>query len=102
MRTDRRRRILKEAWTGDAVLTLYAREWILRTSGDIDGERAVRLCCNRFLAAFGEPSEVEAEIGRVYQEQGLAEAFASIEARLLPNFLKQEEKRRKPRPARIA
>ena len=80
------------------MLTLYAREWILRADGDIDGEKAVRLCCNRFLAGFGEPSEVEAEIGRVYLEQGLAAAFASIEVRLLPNFLKQEEKRRKPQP----
>ena len=102
MRTDRRRQILKEAWTGDAVLTLYAREWILRTDCDIDGEKAVRLCCNRFLATFGEPSEVEAEIGRVYEDQGLAPAFAWIEARLLPNFLKQEEKRRKPDPPRAA
>ena len=97
MRTDRRRQILKEAWTGDAVLALYAREMILRAHGDIDGEKAVRLTCNRFLATFGDPSEVEAEIGRVYQEQGLTAAFNWIESRILPVFL-QRESRRRPRP----
>ena len=96
MGTDRRRQILKEAWTGDAVLTLYAREMILRADREIDGEKAVRLTSNQFLATFGDPSEVEAEIGRVYQEQGLAAAFSWIESHLLPNFLKTEEKRRKP------
>ena len=96
MRTDRRRQILKEAWTGDAVLALYAREMILRVEGDIDGEKAVRLTSNQFLATFGDPSEVEAEIGRVYQEQGLTAAFNWIESHLLPHFLKKEEKRRKP------
>ena len=96
MSTDRRRQILKEAWTGDAVLALYAREMILRAEGDIDGEKAVRLTSNQFLATFGDPSEVEAEIGRVYQEQGLTAAFNWIESNLLPNFLKKEEKRRKP------
>ena len=103
MRIDRRRQILKEAWTGDAVLTLFAREMILREVGEIDSEKAVRLTSNQFLAAFGDPSEVEAEIGRAYEERGLSGAYAHIESRLLPNFRKKEEKRQKalrpPRPA---
>ena len=81
---------------GDAVLALFAREMILREDGDIDGEKSVRLTNNHFLAAFGDPSEVEAEIGREYQEKGLAAAFAYIEVRLLPNFRKREAKRVKP------
>lgn len=81
------------------MLTLYAREMILREGGGIDGEKAVRFTSNRFLATFGEPSEVEAEIGRRYREQGLAAAFAWIEANLLPVFLKMEEKRA-PKPRR--
>src|SRR5258708_3770084 len=96
MRTDRRRQILKDAWTGDAVLTLFAREMILRDHGDIDSEKAVRLTSNQFLAAFGDPSEVEAEIGRVYEDEGLAAAYAHIEKRLLPAFRKKEEKRLRP------
>ena len=103
MRTDRRRQILQEAWTGDAVLTLFAREMILREAGEIDSEKAVRLTSNQFLAAFGDPSEVEAEIGRAYEERGLGGAYAHIEGRLLPNFRRKEEKRQKalrpPRPA---
>jgi hypothetical protein len=96
MRTERRRRILQEAWIGDAVLALFAREMILREDGEIDGEKSVRLTNNHFLAGFGDPSEVEAEIGREYQDKGLAAAFAYIEARLLHSFRKREAKRIKP------
>jgi dsRNA-specific ribonuclease len=96
MRTDRRRQILKEAWTGDAVLALFAREMILREDGNIDGEKAVRLTSNQFLTAFGDPSEVEAEIGRVYEERGLSAAFEFIAQRILPTFRKRESKRLKP------
>ncbi len=49
---------------------------------------------NQFLTAFGEASEVEAEIGRVYAKDGLDAAFAWIEARILPVFERQEENRR--------
>jgi hypothetical protein len=48
---------------------------------------------NRFLAALGEPSEVEAEIGRVYRAEGIEAAFAWIEQKLVPLFDRQEEKR---------
>lgn len=61
----------------------------------MDGEKCVRMTSNQFLAAFGEPSEVEAEIGRVYAQSGLAAACAWIEERLMPRFAQQEENRRK-------
>jgi hypothetical protein len=76
---DRRRRVLEEAWIGDAVLCLYARRVILRAAGAVDGERLQTMTSNRFLARFGEPSEVEAEIGRIYERDGLEAAFAWIE-----------------------
>ena len=87
---DRRAQILEEAWIGDAVLALYARLRILREDGAIDGDKSIRMTSNRFLGAFGEPSEVEAEIGRVYASQGLEAAFAFIEERLMPLHEKQE------------
>jgi dsRNA-specific ribonuclease len=91
--TDRRRRILEQAWVGDAVLCLYARRRILRESGSVDGENFERMTSNRFLAAFGEPSEVEAELGRLYESQGLEAAFAWIEQKLMPLFDRHEMKR---------
>ena len=90
-----RQRTLQEAWVGDAVLSLYVRAKILREDGKLDGEKCVRMTSNQFLASFGEPSEVEAELGRVYALNGLQAAFAWIEARLLPKFELQEQKRRK-------
>jgi hypothetical protein len=89
----RRRRILEEAWIGDAVLCLYARHRILRQHGAVDGERFERMTSNRFLAAFGEPSEVEAELGRYYENEGLEAAFKWIEQKLMPLFDRQELKR---------
>lgn len=85
--------IKAEAWVGDAVLTLYARERILRQSGRVDGEQYGRLTSNQFLSALGEPTEVEARLGRVYRNHGLDAAFAWIEQNVLPLFLRQEEKR---------
>ncbi len=89
------KKTLEEAWIGDAVLTLYVREKILREDGRVDGEKSARMTSNQFLAALGEPSGVEAEIGRAYAEGGLAAAFGWIEGRLLPLFARQEENRRK-------
>ena len=82
-----------EAWIGDAVLALYARLKILREDGAIDGPKSIRMSSNQFLAAFGEPTAVEAAIGRVYERSGLAAAFTHIESKLMPLFTKQEEKR---------
>jgi dsRNA-specific ribonuclease len=92
--------LAKEAWIGDAVLCLYAREKILRESGQLDGAKCVRMTSNQFLSAVGEPTKVEAAIGRVYEQQGLAAAFAWIEEKLMPVFGRQEENREKKLPGR--
>ena len=84
---------LKEAWIGDAVLALYARRRILAQFGVTDGRRAERITSNQFLSGYGEPSATEAEIGRVFEAQGLDAAFGWIDAHLLPIFERQEEKR---------
>ena len=86
-----------EAWIGDAVLELFARERILQRSGAVDGAAAIRMTSNQFLTAFGEPTEVEARIGRRYQAGGLAAAFEWIEAELMPVFARQEAKRARGR-----
>ena len=91
---ERRRQILEEAWIGDAVLCLYCRGRILKNDGVLDGEKFNRMTSNQFLSAFGDPSEVEAEIGRVYTDDGLQAAFAWIEAKLMPKFDKREAKRK--------
>lgn len=83
----------EEAWVGDAVLALFAREWILREDGGLDGEKFIRFTSNDFLRALGNPTRVEAEIGVVYREQGLAAAFTHLEEKLLPVFLQQEKVR---------
>ena len=50
---------------------------------------------NQFLSCFGNPTKVEAELGRIYADQGLPAAFTKIETDLLPLFLKQWKKREK-------
>ena len=81
----------EEAWVGDAVLALWVREWMLKEFGKIMGEAFVRFTSNGFLSHFGNPTSVEAEIGRIYQESGLEGAFAHMEEKLLPVFLVQEK-----------
>ncbi len=81
------------AWIGDAVLALFARQFVLRERQTMDGEWFTRLTSNDFLSALGNPTRVEAGIGRLYQEQGLEAAFAWMEAELLPLFRKQIAKR---------
>ena len=78
--------ILKEAWVGDAALCLFAREKILREDGRVDGDRCARMTSNQFLNSVGEPSEVEARIGRIYSAEGLEAAFRWIERELMPMF----------------
>lgn len=90
---------VEDAWIGDAVLALYARLKILREDGRVDGEKCKRLTSNQFLGAVGEPTRVEAQIGRVYAEHGLDAAFQWIERHLVPLFERQEENRQK-RPRR--
>lgn len=83
------------AWIGDAVLALYAREFVLRERGCMDGVWFTHLTSNEFLSAFGNPTSVEARIGEIYRSEGLAAAHAYIEAEFLPLFKKQIVKKAK-------
>lgn len=83
----------RNAWIGDAVLSLYARSWILRERGAMDGELHGLLTSNGFLATIGNPTAVEASIGVLYEAEGLAAAFAWIEREILPRFQAQQRKR---------
>jgi len=83
----------QEAWTGDAVLALFVREWILREKGELEGDMFVRFTSNDFLRQFGNPTSVEAEIGRIYRDQGLEAAFSHMESVLLPIFMRCEKVR---------
>ena len=82
------------AWVGDAVLALFAREFVLRERKTMDGEWFTRLTSNDFLSAFGNPTRVEASIGKLYREGGLEGAFAWMESNLVPLFRKQIAARR--------
>jgi dsRNA-specific ribonuclease len=86
---DEMRQEREEAWIGDAVLALFARQFVLRERNSMDGQWFTHLTSNDFLSAFGNPTRVEAGIGRIYQQQGLEAAFAWMEAELLPMFRKQ-------------
>jgi hypothetical protein len=88
------------AWVGDAVLGLYAREDVLRRLGRIDMGAFKDLTSNAFLAALGRPTRVEAEIGLVYERDGLSAAFAYIESRIAPLWRAQESKRIRQRSQR--
>jgi dsRNA-specific ribonuclease len=88
-----------KAWIGDAVLGLFAREWILAQK-DIaareHGEVFKQMTSNHFLTSLGEPTAMEAEIGVVYESEGLQAAFAYIETKFLPVFLKKRRKKQQP------
>jgi len=85
----------ESAWIGDAVLALFARSWVLRERGSMDGEWFTRLTSNEFLSAFGQPTRVEAKIGELYREQGLEAAFAWMDENLVPLLRKQMKRRQK-------
>ena len=84
----------EQAWIGDAVLCLFARQYILRTTGAMDPTEFTALTCNSFLSAFGPPTRVESVIGKIYEEQGLEAAFNHIERVFLPLYQKQKKNRR--------
>src|SRR6201989_1171460 len=90
-------KLREEAWIGDAVLALFLRDWLLHQTGETPLAQRTALfelfASNQFLSTFGEPTRVEAEIGRLYQSQGLSAAFASIEEKLLPRFLNTARKK---------
>ncbi len=81
----------EEAWVGDAVLALYVREWLLKNGQGLDGEAFIRFTSNDFLRFQGNPTSVEAEIGRIYQSLGLQAGFDWIECHLLQRFLEREK-----------
>ena len=83
----------QEAWIGDAVLGLFAKEWILKNQKKLDAEMFSRLTSNHFLNSLGHPTKVEAKIGRIFNKEGLKKASQYIEEKILPLFLKQEKKR---------
>lgn len=82
-----------EAWVGDAVLALFVRQWILAETGKIDGQAFIRFTTNDFLRAFGNPTAVEARIGRLYAAEGLELAFTHIRQDILPHFIIREKVR---------
>ena len=87
-------RIEREAaWIGDAVLALFAREFVLRERGCMDGVWFTHLTSNEFLSSFGNPTSVEAKICEIYRAEGLAAAHAYIETDFLPIFRKQIAKK---------
>lgn len=83
------------AWIGDAVLALYAREFVLRERGCMDGVWFTHLTSNEFLSTFGNPTSVEAIIGNIFRSDGLATAHQYIENEFLPIFRKQIVKKMK-------
>lgn len=83
------------AWIGDAVLALFARQYVLQERKSMDGEWFMHLTSNGFLSAFGNPTSVEAKIGKLYSEGGLQHAFTWMEEEILPLFRKQIAKKKK-------
>ena len=90
---DEKKIVQEQAWAGDAVLGLFAREWILRKEKKMDAEMFSRMTSNHFLNSLGTPTQVEAKIGRIYEKEGLEKSFYYIEEELIPLFLRQEKKR---------
>ncbi|MGB0744763.1 MAG: hypothetical protein ACPGSB_09570 [Opitutales bacterium] len=88
-----------KAWVGDAVLALFAREWILRApeiKREDRTEAFIRMTSNKFLSAIGEPTAMEAEIGVIYEANGLEAAFDHIEKKFMPLYKKQLAKAKQP------
>ncbi len=84
------------SWIGDALLSLFAREWILQNEAQLGGMRADLfrdLTNNQFLSAIGQPSQVEARIGAAYRAGGLPAAQKVFDETLAPLFLKQHANR---------
>ncbi len=87
-----------QAWVGDAVLALYVREWILSFKGEIDGALFIEFTSNNFLRLTGNATGVEARIGRIYKDAGLAAANAWIEENLRPRMEQRLHKLRSIHP----
>lgn len=79
-------RLRVEAWIGDAILALYVREWILSEEHKINGKLFIEFTSNEFLRRTGNPTGVEAQIGRIFKSDGLEAAYAWIEQTLRPRM----------------
>ena len=77
-----------------AALALFARQFVLRERDSMDGVWFTRLTSNDFLSAFGNPTRVEAEIGKLYLDGGLEAAYEWMDAHLIPLFRKQVANKR--------
>lgn len=80
------------AWIGDAVLALYARRWILQRQDiphDKRAEAFTAMTSNQFLSSLGEPTQVEATIGQLYETEGLDAANQWMEEHIAPTFHKR-------------
>jgi hypothetical protein len=89
------RELKDQAWIGDAVLALFVRQWLLDQPPHPKlsiQQRFTLFTSNAFLQRFGEPTKVEATIGRIYVAQGLNAAFAHISNDLLPTFVRLQAK----------
>ena len=87
------------AWVGDAVLALFARRRILQQTNIPNKERAEvfqAMTSNEFLSHFGEPTKIEYEIGILFENEGLTEAYNYIETHLLSNFVKKQKQNKQP------
>jgi 23S rRNA maturation mini-RNase III len=82
-----------KAWIGDAVLALCIREWLLHQDGRVSSAKFENLTSNAFLNTLGNPTKVEAQIGMLYQSEGLEAARGWIKDQIIPIFLKQERNR---------
>lgn len=90
---DMKESILRDAaWIGDAVLSLYLRQLLITNEigpAAVRAELFKHFSSNQFLNTFGRPTAMEAEIGTVYNEEGLAAAFEFIEDKYLDLIRKQ-------------
>jgi hypothetical protein len=85
-----------DAWIGDAVLGLFARQWVLEHTGRMDAELFAAMTSNQFLSTIGNPTTLESRIGRRFLDGGLDAAFALLESEIMPKFLAQHKRRARP------
>lgn len=83
-----------EAWLGDAVLALLVRDWLLRTLGVADGDLQGLITSNRFLSRFGQPTAVEAALGRLWRDQGYTAAESEFQEKFLPEMVRHLRRQR--------
>lgn len=94
-KSDDLKQLQEDAWLGDAVLEVYARQRVLRERGGIDEEMRKNLTRNSFLNCIANPTVAEANIGRRFRAGGLDAAWAWIAEHLEPVFAKQEANRQR-------